>query len=163
MDRIRSALTGVNILIALASLALVLIVVSRIPRVRAFLATVMPKRPALVQAKHTGNSTGNSVDKKKVERERPPVSDTDSDEESERLEREAICRARPSVALAPLACPKTHAPPVIEEIETEDESNDEGDDKQCDPGPGPEPVAAPPAHPAPPAPPAPRRRGRRAA
>ena len=45
MDRVRSALTGVNILIALASLALVLIVISRIPRVRAFLASVMPKRP----------------------------------------------------------------------------------------------------------------------
>jgi hypothetical protein len=38
MDRVRSALTGMNILIALASIALVLIVVSRIPRVRALLA-----------------------------------------------------------------------------------------------------------------------------
>lgn len=117
MDRVRSALTGVNILIALASLALVLIVISRIPRVRAFLASVMPKRPV-----------AKPLLKKKPERdrehrERPPVSDTESDEEIERLEREAICRARP--VIVPLTRPNPTA--VIEEIETDDASDTDAD------------------------------------
>ena len=123
MDRVRSALTGVNILIALASLALVLIVISRIPRVRAFLASVMPKRPV-----------AKPLLKKKPERdrehrERPPVSDTESDEEIERLEREAICRARP--VIVPLTRPNPTA--VIEEIETDDASDTDADAPEAAP------------------------------
>jgi hypothetical protein len=148
MDRLRSALTGVNVLIALASLALVLIVVSRIPRVRAFLASVMPKRPgtkpASANAKPVsaagsagpsaiGPSASGSVgaagagtSKKK---NRPPVSDTESDEE-----REAMCRTRP-VTLVALARPQQGAhgamaahqaaQVAIEEIHSDDEDDDE--------------------------------------
>ena len=143
MDRLRSALTGVNVLIALASLALVLIVVSRIPRVRAFLASVMPKRPGAKPASANtkpasaaGPSTagagasgavgavGAGASKKK---NRPPVSDTESDEE-----REAMCRTRP-VTLVALARPQqaahgpmgAHGAHQVEEIHSDEDDDDE--------------------------------------
>lgn len=117
MDRVRSALTGVNILIALASLALVLIVISRIPRVRTFLASVMPKRPFVKPL------LKKKPERDREHRERPPVSDTDSDEDIERLEREAICRARP--VIVPLM--RQNPAAVIEEIETDNASDTDAD------------------------------------
>jgi hypothetical protein len=133
MDRVRSALTGVNILIALASLALVLIVISRIPRVRAFLASVMPKRPV---AKPLLKKKPERDREHREHRERPPVSDTESDEEIERLEREAICRARP--VIVPLT-----RPAVIEEIESDADESDADADAAPPPPETPETPAAP--------------------
>jgi hypothetical protein len=156
MDRLRSALTGVNVLIALASLALVLIVVSRIPRVRAFLASVMPKRPGAKPASANTKpvsaagpsaagpsasgavgavgAVGGGASKKK---NRPPVSDTESDEE-----REALCRTRP-VTLVALARPQQAAhgamgahqaaQVAIEEIHSDEDDDEYYDDSDAPP------------------------------
>jgi hypothetical protein len=120
----------------------VLIVVSRIPRVRAFLASVMPKRPGTKPASantkpasvagaagpsangpSASGAVGAGASKKK---NRPPVSDTESDEE-----REAMCRTRP-VTLVALARPQQGAHGAMGAHQVEEIHSDEDDDEYDD-------------------------------